>query len=141
MRLAPIFLILLLFLSLSCGKENQPDIPYVYVYKELYPNSLDYIPIGGYIYVNAGYRGIVVYRLLQDEFRVYERCCPYDPENPNARIIVNSDNSTAIDTCCNSQYSLVLDGTPFGDGPSPYSLVSYYYNYDSYSEKLTIYSN
>ena len=68
-------IILFLMVVAGCGKDNQPQIPYVYVSLQLYPNSLDYIPTGGYKYIeNAGYRGIVIYRLLPDEFRVYERC-------------------------------------------------------------------
>jgi hypothetical protein len=123
--------------ALSCGKDKQPSIPYVYVNEVLYPNSLDYIPVGGYKYLNAGYRGIVIYRMLPDEFRVYERCCPYDPQKTNARINVNPDNVTAIDTVCKSHYVL-LDGSPTGNGPSHYSLMTYNFSYDG--EKLLIYN-
>jgi hypothetical protein len=127
----------LVLFAFSCDKDKQPTIPYVYINEMLYPNSMDFIPVGGYIYVNAGYRGLVVYRMLTDEFRVYERCCPYDPEKTNARIVVNSDNTTAIDSCCMSQF-ILLDGSPYGNGPSPYSLMTYNYSYDG--ERLMIYN-
>jgi len=119
---------------LACDKENHPNIPYVYVNEMLFPNTLDFLNVSGYKYVNAGYRGIVVYRLSMDEFTVFERCCPYDPENPNARIIVDPNNLTATDTCCNSTFSL-LDGIPVS-GPSPYALLPYSHSYDG--ERLYI---
>lgn len=130
-------LALFIFLSVSCGKENQPAIPYVDVNLRLYPNSMDFISVSDYKYVNAGYRGIIVYRLSMTDFRVYERCCPYDPENPNARVSVGADNIIATDTCCGSQYNL-LDGSPLGNGPSPYALMTYNYTFDG--ELLYIYN-
>ncbi len=137
MRIAFLVLIIILFTTLSCDKDNQPDIPYVNVYEEIYPNSMHFISVSDYRYLNAGYRGIIVYRLSMTDFRVYERCCPYDPENPNARVIVNPDNITATDTCCGSTY-LLLDGSPMGDGPSPYTLMTYNYSFDG--ETLRIYN-
>jgi hypothetical protein len=128
------FLLFILWFS-GCGKEEQPDIPYVYVNEILYPNSMDYIPVSGYLYVEAGYRGIVVYRQNLEEFSVFERCCPYDPENPHARIIVNPDNLTATDTCCHSTYELFY-GNPTGNGPSSFSLLKYQYSFDG--ERLYI---
>lgn len=135
MRNSLFLLLLILLTALSCGKEDQPEIPYVNVYEEIYPNSMHFISISDYRYLNAGYRGIIVYRLSMDEFRVFERCCPYDPENPNARVIVNPDNITATDTCCGSTFNL-LDGSPMGDGPSPYALMMYNSSYDGESLKI-----
>jgi len=131
-------LIFLVFIVVpGCKKDQQPLIPYVYVNLQLYPNSMDYISVSDYKYVDAGYRGIVVYRLSMDQFMVYERCCPYDPEKPNARITVNPDHVIATDSVCGSQYNL-LDGSPLGNGPSPYSLMQYKSTYDG--EVLYIYN-
>lgn len=118
----------LILTAVSCGKEKQPLIPYVYVDILLYPNSLDFIPIGGYKYVNGGVKGIVVYRFLENEFGVYERCCPYDPEKTNARISVDASGTTCVDSVCMSRY-ILYDGSPYG-GPSPYLLMKYRYTYD-----------
>lgn len=43
-----VVIILLLLVVPGCNKEKQPQIPYVYVNLQLYPNSLDYIPVSGY---------------------------------------------------------------------------------------------
>ena len=131
-----VVIILLLLVAPGCNKDNQPLIPYAYVNRQLYPNTMDYIPVGGYIYLAEGYRGIVIYRLLPDEFRVYERCCPYDPEKAGARITVDATNITCVDSVCMSKFVLT-DGSPF-DGPSPYSLMQYRWDYDG--EVLSIYN-
>ncbi|MBK7212951.1 MAG: hypothetical protein IPH88_06575 [Bacteroidales bacterium] len=124
-----IFISLLLVLfAVSCGKEDQPDIPYVLVDNYFYPNTMDYIPVSGYKYVSGGYKGIIIYRISQEEFRIFERCCPHDPEKSNARVIVNSDNIIATDTVCGSSF-LLLDGSPTGAGPSSFGLLQYHYSY------------
>jgi len=131
-----IAIILLLMIAPGCGKDKRPLIPYVYVNLQLYPNTLDYVPVGGYKYVTGGYRGIVIYRMLPDEFAVYERCCPYDPEKTGARVSVDPSGSTCTDSVCMSKF-ILYDGTPYG-GPSPYALMQYRYSYDG--DKLLIYN-
>jgi hypothetical protein len=135
MRILIAIFILLLIVP-ACKKDKQPQIPYVYVNLQLYPNSMDYIPIGGYIYKNAGYRGIVIYRFLSDEFMVYERCCPYDPEKTGAMITVDPSGTTCTDSVCMSKF-ILYDGSPYG-GPSPFSLLPYRYTYDG--DALYIYN-
>ena len=138
MKVNRIILFVLVLISFSCKKDSQSNIPYRNVYKELYPNTLDYIPVTGFIYVkDAGYRGLIVYHFSSDEFRIYERCCPYDPEKPNAMVTVNSDKITATDSVCKSSF-ILLDGSPYGSGPSHYSLLQYHYSYDG--DKLIIYN-
>jgi hypothetical protein len=132
--LAVIFLFILL--SMGCGRDKQPSIPYVYVSLQLYPNDMDLIPVGGYKYFNGGYRGIVIYRMLSDQFAVYERCCPYDPEKANALVTVDASGSTCTDPVCKSRF-ILYDGTPFS-GPSPYTLMQYRYSYDG--ETLLVYN-
>ncbi len=129
-------IIVLLFLIPGCGKDNRPLIPYANVNLQLYPNTMDYIPTTGHLYVNAGYRGIIVYRASQDEFMVYERCCPYDPEKTGAKVSVDETGFFCIDSVCMSKFNLPY-GTPEG-GPSPYSLMQYRWNYDG--EVLYIYN-
>ena len=43
---------LVLVFFTACDKENEKtEIPYVYVNFIIYPNTLDFIPEGGYVYV------------------------------------------------------------------------------------------
>ena len=121
-------IILLLLVVPGCKEDNRPLIPYVYVSLSLYPNTMDYINTMGYKYVNAGYRGIVVFRMSQDQFMVYERCCPFDPDKAGAKITVDQSSITCIDSVCMSKF-ILTDGTPYG-GPSPYPLMQYHWSYD-----------
>lgn len=131
-------LLVMIFLAVavfqSCKKDKKYDpIPYVYVNIYLNPNSTQYINlnvIGGHEYLLADppSKGIIVYRLSQDEFLAYERMCPYDPNNTCAGILVEPSGSTAIDSCCMSRY-ILLDGSPFS-GPSTLSMKQYRTYYD-----------
>ncbi len=132
-----ILTILLLLVVPGCRKDKQPLIPYVYVNIQLFPDSMDYIPEGGFKYIDyAGYRGIVIYRLLHEQFMVYERCCPFDPEKTGARVTVDVSKSTCSDSVCKSKF-ILYDGSPYA-GPSPYSLMTYRWSYDG--EILQIYN-
>jgi hypothetical protein len=122
-----VFLLLMLMYT-SCTKERDTRIPYVYVDYILYPNSIDYIPVGTSVAFNGGYRGIIVYRPLPEQFMVYERCCPYDPEKSHARVNLEPGGVTSIDTVCKSRY-ILTDGTPF-EGPSRYPLEQYRWDYN-----------
>jgi nitrite reductase/ring-hydroxylating ferredoxin subunit len=136
MRILAVAIFLLLVVP-GCDKDNRPLIPYVYVNLQLYPDTMDYIPVGGYIYKdNEGYRGLVIFRLLPNEFAVYERCCPYDPEVTGSRITVDASNTTCTCPVCGSKY-ILYDGSPYG-GPSPYALMPYRWDYDG--EVLRIYN-
>lgn len=127
----PVLILSLLF-AFSCGeKENQGQgiIPNVYVNFTIYPNTIDYIPPGGYEYYNDyGYRGIIIYRLDQFTFYAYERTCPFDPDKDCARVEVETSGVIAVDSCCMSQY-ILLDGSPFS-GPSALPLKQYHVQYD-----------
>lgn len=118
----------------SCGKENtNPNIPLPPVNIQIDPNSTVYLNLnipGGWEYLTAPSpsRGILVYRVNSDEFIAYERTCTYDPENPLAKVIVESNYTTAIDTICGSRF-ILLDGSPF-EGPAKSSLVRYQTMYD-----------
>jgi len=129
-RLDKLIILLLLLIPLaSCHKDKQtPVIPYVYVNIQLYPNTLDFIPVSGWVYVTGGYRGLIVYRMGSNEFMAYERTCPYDPEKDCARVQVESSGITAIDSCCGSRFVLT-DGSPI-KGPSGYPLQQYRTSYD-----------
>lgn len=130
-RLFPILLII--FFLASCGDENdETAIPYVYVNFTIYPNTLDFIPDGGFEYFTGGYKGIIIYRPLHDEFMAFERACPYDPLDENSRIVVESSGIIAADTAsCGSRF-LMTDGSPI-QGPATVGLKQYRTRYDGYS--------
>lgn len=115
------------------GKDHYPEIPYVPVNIFIDPNSTMYIElnaVGGWVYLTADApsRGIIVYRLSQDEFMAYERICPYDPDIINARVEVEHSGVTAIDSLCGSRF-ILTDGQPF-KGPATLPLKQYRTAYD-----------
>ena len=129
----------LVFLSVFCNKDKPcQDFPDTYINITLQPNTMDYIPAGGYVYVTANYpsRGIIVYRQFTDQFLAFERTCPYDPygccldddATQCTRLIVEGSGIIIIDSCCLSRY-LMTDGSPF-EGPSSCPLYQYQTYYD-----------
>jgi len=137
-----IFSVLLITCSFSCDKETEgTSIPYVYVNFTIYPNTLDFIPDGGWVTVSGGYKGIIIYRPLHEEFLAFERACPYDPLREKYHIEVESSGIIAADdtivagvtpkTCCGSRF-LMTDGSPI-EGPARVGLKQYRTRYDGLS--------
>ena len=129
MRKALIPLIITILFLFSCKNDDNEDlIPYVTVNFTIYPNTLDYIPVGQYEYFTGGYKGIIIYRPQEDEFMAYERACPYDPLTEGARVIVDASGLIAGDTICGSKF-ILLDGSPL-EGPAKISLKQYHTSYN-----------
>ncbi len=144
-----LFLVLLSVTLWACDKNEGPEVDPGFVNIFIQPNSTHYITLnspGGWVYLNANppSRGIIVYRLNQDEFKAYERtptygpddCCLYEPVVECARIVVDESGILANDTCSGSQY-ILLDGS-VTLGPAVYGLYAFRTNYDG--ETLHIYN-
>ena len=129
--------LLILTPGISCRKDKQgPIIQYVKVNITLLPNSIDYLPVSEWYYVSGGYRGLIVYRMTEDEFMAYERTCPYDPDKASARVEVESSGIIAVDSTCGSRFVLT-DGSPI-KGPSGLPLQQYQTSFDG--NQLRIYN-
>ncbi len=131
-------LLLNLFLFSSCD-ENKNPIPTVYVdiYIDLNdPLYYDLQSVGSYVYITGGVNGILIYRSSADEFRAYERTCPYDPDC--GIVSVDEASLNAVDSlCCKSEFSLLLDGA-VSQGPSQFPLRAYTCIYDMNAQILHI---
>ncbi len=122
----------------GCQKEAYTPLPFVEVNIQIFPNSTQYFnlnSIGGFEYLtaNSPSRGIIVYRINQEEFVAFERTCPHDPdacctEAGCARLVVEENSFMISDSCCGSLY-LILDGSNIS-GPSQYPLKQYHTSYD-----------
>lgn len=129
---------LLFVLFISACKKNNPQNGNqanngVFVNYTIYEGTPEFFNLqipGGWIYINAGEKGIIVYRLSNQDFRAYERKCPHDGHQCK----VLNDNSTIKDTVCNSTFS-IIDGT-LQSGPSQYSLYQYGAYYDGTMVKI-----
>jgi hypothetical protein len=137
-----IFLMGLMLPLFSCNDDNNNNpnnfIPNVNVNFYIYPNTIDFIEVGGFReYNNQGHRGVIVYRFDQTTFIAYEKTCPYDANLESAVVEVHIPTFSLVDSTCMSSYNLV-DGMP-NAGPSSIALLQYGTYYDG--NQLHIYNN
>ena len=104
----------------------------------IYPNTLQYQElnfVSGWLYltpdVESTSRGIIVYRLYQDEFRAYDRIPPNNPDCLNAngnltRLV--ADPPFVMDSCNGITYN-IINGDIF-EGEGVYPLIQYHTTYD-----------
>jgi nitrite reductase/ring-hydroxylating ferredoxin subunit len=122
-RLIP--LVLFLLLGNACSKDETNDIAQYYVDFTIYLNEPSSVPltvVGGWMYVNAGTKGIILYRRSSTEFTASERNCTYDP-NASCSIVQVLSGISAIDSCCSSRFS-IFDGSVI-NGPATRPLYQY----------------
>lgn len=127
-----IYVFLLLF---SCTKEEQQDnvaIPYVPVNEKININDPLYTEltnIGGWVYLNAGSRGIILYRESTEIVRAFERHCTYDPTevcstvDMDAALLLANDND-----CCGSVFNIATRNIQ--KGPASKALLEYATTFD-----------
>ncbi len=110
--------------------DQQTVIPFTPVDVMLFTSDPLFIDLnfpGGSVYLNGGSRGIIVYRLDQDNFMAFDRHCTYEVSNPCGVIDVNA-NLLLEDYCCGSQF-LITDGSVF-EGPAQVPLHRYRTSFD-----------
>jgi hypothetical protein len=133
--------ILFIVLLFSCNKESNDRLPLPPIDITINPNSTIYQEIniaGGWVYLDQNdgalppSRGIIVYRVTEDQFLAFERTPPFKPDSccNAAKTVCTAlivDYPYILDTCTNSKY-LILDGSPVS-GPSSISLGIYVTEY------------
>lgn len=138
---ASLMAILILSLLFSCSKESNDRLPLPPVDISINPNSTIYQELnitGGWMYLDESdgaeppSRGIIVYRLSEDQFLAFERTPPFKPDSCcNAMKTICTalivDYPYILDTCTSSRY-LILDGSSVS-GPSNMSLGMYVTEY------------
>jgi hypothetical protein len=106
-------------------------VPSVPVNISMYPNDPLNFPlqgIGGWQYISGGINGIIIYRKSQQEFVAIERTSAHLPNNPAAKVFVQSDNFSCKDTVSGSKWQ-VFDGVLI-NGPAEWPLRLYATNFD-----------
>ena len=120
-----IFMILVIS-GVSC-KKNDSKVPTVAVDEYLnlnLPSYIDLNAINNWVYYNyAGNRGIIIIRNSPTEFTALERTCTYDPNISTAYVTGIPNDIFAVDSTCNSKFSL-LDGSVVS-GPANQPLLKY----------------
>lgn len=117
-------------LAPGCKKEKNVGVPLVNVDININVNFPDYVTLqatGGWLYINGGSLGLIVYRKSQDEFTALDRHCTYQSENL-CRVYVDDSQIIARDTVstdhCGSAF-LLLDGSVI-QGPASLGLKQYH---------------
>ncbi len=127
-----LYILLLAFISLSCSKDDENgNIPLVSVNFTINVNNPAYADVkvaGGWMYLNGGSRGLILYRYSNDEFRAFDRHCTYEPSNSCGQVAVDNSNINAKDDCCGSKF-LITDGT-VTQGPANLPLKQYQTSFD-----------
>jgi nitrite reductase/ring-hydroxylating ferredoxin subunit len=126
----PFFIILMLISFISCTKDENETIagiPYVEVDEKVDINDAKFQKlnqIGGWAYLDAGARGIILYRPSNEIVLAYERQCPYDAVSVCSTIDLNPFTLKINDNdCCGSEYNLT-NGSVF-KGPATRPLKQY----------------
>lgn len=117
--------------TLSCQDEENNNIPLTEVNIRIVLDDPDYIrlkTVGGWEYISGGSRGIIVYRLSENEFKAYDRHCTFQPSNTCALVSVDVNNITATDDCCGSSF-LLQDGS-VSKPPASTALKAYSTSFD-----------
>lgn len=131
--------VLLLF---ACKKSNEvdpiPTVPVNLTVPLRLPEYSALNSIGNYVYVNGGYKGIIIYRRTLDQFVAFERACPHHPTTNGAVVRVDSSGVMAVDQTCGSKFNL-FDGSVV-NGPAARPLRPYNVDYNQDNETLYIYN-
>lgn len=78
---------------------------------------------GGYVNIDGGVRGIILYRQDANTYIAFERNCSYRPNEACATVDVHSSTLFMTDACCNSTFTFP-EGQPNG-GPAWRPLMQY----------------
>lgn len=125
------FLTITISTIISCKKNDDNGVPITAVDIYLYTNNPSFsnlYAVGGWTYITGGVRGILVYRKSNTEFAAYDRNCTYQSSEPCATVYVDATNILAVDTCCNSKFS-IYDGS-VTQGPAGLPLKIYNTTFD-----------
>ena len=125
-KLPRVFLLLVLLVMGCRGKapaDQVPMVPVDFSLNILLPTYSRLQLVGNYAYLDAGYRGIVLYRSGLDRFEAYDRACTYAPSQSCHRVSVVDSLMILQCACCDSRFSL-LDGAAVR-GPAGRPLRTY----------------
>jgi hypothetical protein len=122
--------ILILFFSFfslfSCGDSTQlTPVLNVPISLIIDLNNLPYQRLqfdNGWIYINGGLRGLIIYRKNSTNYYAYDRACSYNVQNSCEKVEVDGSGFFLFDPCCKSRFD--WEGQPMS-GVARANLVRY----------------
>lgn len=122
-KLSVLLTLIMAGVACSCKKKQDNYFPSVAFEQYVYlnnPSNFDLTAPGGYIYIDGGYAGLIVYRKTlsgsPDDFIAFDRGCPQHYAEDCGKLSVSSDGIFA-ECDCNQEKYLMFDGSP-GEGAS-----------------------
>ena len=115
-----LIVIVILFLSAyqSYAQAAFPEITVNLTFPQFQRLKMD----GGYVYLDGGMKGIILYHVNETNYVAFDRVCPHDL-NSNCEVQVDGSSLFFIDHCCKSTFN-VSDGQPTR-GPAQRALIQY----------------
>jgi len=142
LRLFGIFWVMAILLTPSQGCRGRvpadqiPQVPVDFSLNLRLPTYNHLQLVGQYAYIEAGYRGILLYRSGLDRLVAFDRACTYAPSQSCHKVAVVDSLMLAQCECCDSRFGL-QDGQPFR-GPAGWPLRSYRVYFDEISGSVRI---
>lgn len=130
------FLVLIILFS-NCNKDSNRNIPFVpvnIVMQTTDPQFIGLNAVNSWIYLVGGSRGIIVFKVSNEQFRAFDRHCTFQPENSCALVSVETNNITGLDDCCGSRF-LITDGSVL-NGPAVVPLKEYNTSFDGVTLRI-----
>lgn len=127
---------------LSCSKEKQVPVPFVYVnyavYLNLPANSMLKAPFNYLIIPDRGNLGIILYRRSigePDDFVAFDLTCTNEPLG-SCKVAVDSTKFYLVCPCCKSKFQ-IIDGM-VAAGPAKWPLKEYATQYSTATNTVLI---
>lgn len=134
------FAFVLLLSAFSCNKNKVhpvPSIPFDVTININLPTYSGLTGVGGYAYVEAGSKGVVVYRRNMNEFVAFDRHSPANEGECGQPLVTNENNFLQLDDLCSGATFSLYDGSPISG--SEFGLRMYVTSFDG-GANLRIYN-
>jgi hypothetical protein len=136
-----VFILLLMFTIGGCDRCNRsqllPEVSFAFTININEPSYFDLSVATGYLYFDGGTVKLIIYRINQEEFNVYDARSTHNPDDP-CICIVDDDHVFIKDPCGDSKW-LLTDGT-IVEGSASQNLLQYNYTFDSSTGVLYFYN-
>ncbi len=136
-----VFICLLMFTIGGCDRCNRsqllPEVSFAFTININEPSYFDLSVATGFLYFDGGTVKLIIYRINQEEFNVYDARSTYNPDDPC--ICVVDDNRVFIQDPCGDSKWLLTDGT-IVEGSASQNLLQYNYTFDSATGVLYFYN-
>ena len=142
-----LFLLIFTVSIASCENESTSQIPEVFLDVTLrldLPQFDELLFDGGWVYLDqangnvAGFRGLIVYRVINGEYRAFDRACSYKPLE--ACHILEADISGAFISCSCGESKYGFDGNVI-NAPASLPLKMYSTLYSPSNNSLRVFNN